>query len=264
MKDAPARKHLGQNFLHDPQIIDKIVESIGPSAGDKLVEIGPGRGAITGPLLDAGVCLTALELDQELAAALPGRFPGADLTVHPVDALKFDFAVLGSGDLRLVGNLPYNVSTPLLFHVLASAAKFRDLHVMLQKEVVLRMAADPGSRAYGRLSVAVGARCRITPLFRIGPGAFKPAPKVDSMFVRLTPDAQVRSQISSEPLFDRVVTQAFSQRRKQLANGLKTLISAAELRELNIDPACRAETLQVADFIGIANALARRESALKR
>jgi 16S rRNA (adenine1518-N6/adenine1519-N6)-dimethyltransferase len=256
MRDARPRKSLGQHFLHDPAIIERILASIDPRAGEHFVEIGPGRGALTGPLLDHRIRLDVIELDRDLAAALPARFDDDQLSVHCADALKFDFHQLDDGPLRLVGNLPYNVSTPLLFHILASSALFTDIHVMLQKEVVQRMAAAPGGRDYGRLTVSLAARCRVERLFDIRPGAFTPPPKVDSSFARLIPDAERLAAIRDPATFDRVVAAAFGQRRKQLGNSLRDWFTGEQLLSLNIDPKRRAETLSLAEFQRLANSLA--------
>ncbi|MDJ0926815.1 MAG: 16S rRNA (adenine(1518)-N(6)/adenine(1519)-N(6))-dimethyltransferase RsmA [Gammaproteobacteria bacterium] len=261
MNTPPPRKRLGQHFLHDQNILDKIVRAIDPRAGEHFVEIGPGRGALTGPLLDRGVNVDAIELDRALAARLPAQFPAAALTVHQGDALKFDFTQLGTRDLRLVGNLPYNISTPLLFHFLDHSTLFRDIHVMLQKEVVERMTASAGTKAYGRLTVALAARCRIEALFVIRPGSFRPPPQVDSAFVRLVPDAARFARIDSPQLFEQIVNAAFSQRRKQLANSLRTMIGPVQLVDLGIDPSRRAETLTVEDYVQLANECAARQQS---
>jgi 16S rRNA (adenine1518-N6/adenine1519-N6)-dimethyltransferase len=246
------RKRFGQNFLHDPRVLERILAAIGAAPGDHVVEIGPGRGALTGPLLQRVRRLDVIEVDRDLAASLAEALPDPRLHIHEGDALRFDFASLGS-DLRLVGNLPYNISTPLLFHLLDYSDHFRDLHVMLQKEVVDRMAAAPGSRDYGRLTVSLGARCRVERLFVIRPGAFTPPPRVDSAFARLLPDPARRARLVSEAVFDRVVSQAFSMRRKRLANSLRGLVDADELSRLGVDPGCRPETLGVEAFVRIAN-----------
>jgi len=256
---GPPRKRFGQHFLHDPGVLDRIIRTIAPAAGDHLVEIGPGRGALTRPLLNQVARLDVVELDRDLAAGLRAELPDPRLHVHQGDALRFDFSALGS-DLRLVGNLPYNISTPLLFHLLGYSECFRDLHVMLQKEVVDRMAAAPGGGDYGRLTVALAARCNVERLFVIRPGAFTPPPQVDSAFARLVPNPARRRLIESEPVFDQVVRQAFSQRRKQLRNSLRGLIDPASLQELGIDPASRPETLDVDAFTRIANRCARQKS----
>ncbi len=253
MKPARPRKSLGQHFLHDQNIIAKIIAGIAPQADEHFVEIGPGRAALTQPLLERVARLDVIEIDRELAAALPQLLNSPKLTVHSADALKFDFSQLGPGPLRLAGNLPYNISTPLLFHILASSKLFRDVHVMLQKEVVTRMTAQPGGRDYGRLTVSLGARCRVESLFDIRPGSFTPPPKVHSSFVRLVPEAGRLASITDHKLFDQVVSMAFSQRRKQLGNSLRGLFSAAQLTALEVDPSRRAETLDVDTFVRLAN-----------
>jgi 16S rRNA (adenine1518-N6/adenine1519-N6)-dimethyltransferase len=251
------RKRFGQHFLRDQNVIRRIVAAMDPRPGEHFIEIGPGEGVLTAPLLAAGVRLDAVEIDRDLAAALPGRCPGP-LTVHRADALDFDFAALaaGPGTLRLAGNLPYNISTPLLFHLLATRAAFRDLHVMLQKEVGDRMAAGAGDPAYGRLSVALAARCRVERLFGVRPGSFWPPPKVDSLVLRLVPHAGNPLGISDFATFDAVVTRAFGQRRKQLGTSLRPLRPEAALRAAGIDPALRPERLPPAGFAALANALA--------
>ncbi len=259
MSYGPPRKRFGQHFLHDPGVLDRIVRSIAPAAHDHIVEIGPGRGALTRPLLSRVARLDVVELDRDLAASLAAELQDPRLHVHQGDALRFDFSALGS-DLRLVGNLPYNISTPLLFHLLGYSECFTDLHVMLQKEVVDRMVAAPGGRDYGRLTVSLAARCRVEKLFVIRPGAFTPPPRVDSAFARLVPEPGRRALIESETVFDRVVTQAFSQRRKRLSNSLKGLVDAASLEALGIDPGRRPETLDVGAFTKIANLCARENS----
>ncbi len=246
------RKSLGQHFLHDRNIIEKIIAAIQPRSDDHFVEIGPGRGAMTLPLLPLVAQLDAIEIDRRLASALTGR---PALTVHTANALKFDFTAVSSlpSSLRLIGNLPYNISTPLLFHILEQACLFQDIHVMLQKEVVQRMTAGPGSRTYGRLSVAIQARCRTSELFTIKPGSFLPPPKVDSAFVRLIPDASIMADVKSEQDFNRIVAAAFSMRRKKLSNCLKGALTPEEIRATGTDPGARAEMLDVDSFIRLAN-----------
>lgn len=251
------RKRFGQHFLRDPNIIHRIVAAIAPAAGEHFVEIGPGEGVLTRPLLAAGVRLDAVEIDRDLAAALPASCPGA-LTVHTADALAFDFAALAAGPagLRLAGNLPYNISTPLLFHLLQVRHAFRDLHVMLQKEVGDRMAARAGDAAYGRLTVALAARCRVERLFLVRPGSFWPPPKVDSVVLRLVPHAGNPLGIGDFAAFDSVVARAFGQRRKQLGTSLRPLLDAAAIRACGIEPALRPEQLPPAGFAALANHLA--------
>ena len=252
------RKRFGQNFLHDPTVIAKIIAAINPQQEDQLVEIGPGQGAITLPLLQSTGRLTVIELDRDLVEPLKMLCTGAgDLTVHNTDALRFDFRELYSGtQLRIIGNLPYNISTPLLFHLLAQHECIRDMHFMLQKEVVNRMAAAPGGGQYGRLSVMLQYRCEVIPLFSIGAGAFNPPPKVESAFVRLVPHAQPPVEVSDEKVFAQLVTQAFSQRRKTLRNALRGLLNEDEISGLGIDPSARAETLPLESFAALANHVA--------
>jgi 16S rRNA (adenine1518-N6/adenine1519-N6)-dimethyltransferase len=249
------RKRFGQNFLHDPGVIRRIVVAIDPQPADHLVEIGPGEGAITGELLARTGTLDAIEIDRDLFAALQTRFGDRGLRLHNADALKFDFRRLAASDgkIRVVGNLPYNVSTPLLFHLLGQAGCIRDMHFMLQKEVVERMAATPGSKTYGRLSVSLQARCVVTPLFDIGAGAFRPPPKVESSFVRLVPYQVPPCPVIDFATFDRVLVQAFSRRRKTLRNALAGLVSAEDLAALGIAPGLRPEQVDVAGFVAIAN-----------
>ena len=246
-----ARKRFGQNFLHDPIVIQKIVNAIAPRPDDHLVEIGPGQAALTIPLLQAAGSMDAVEIDRDLVRIVQEQCaPHGDLTVHNLDALKFDFTRLKTDQrpLRLVGNLPYNISTPILFHLLESRAVIKDMHFMLQKEVVERMAAKPGNKTYGRLSVMLQAYCTVEHLFDIGPGAFKPAPKVDSSIVRLIPLAAPQIDIADQEQFAKIVAASFAQRRKTLRNNLKGLLSGEQIAAAGIDPGVRAETLGVDDF----------------
>ena len=256
------RKRFGQNFLHDPVVIGKIVTAIQPASGERLVEIGPGQGAITLPLLKAAGALTVIELDRDLIGPLQAHCATAgELTIHNADALRFDFCALADGKrLRVIGNLPYNISTPLLFHLLDQHQCIRDMHFMLQKEVVERMASSPGNRQYGRLSVMLQYRCRVTPLFTIGAGAFNPPPRVESAFVRLEPYAQPLAEVHDAAVFARLVSQAFSQRRKTLRNALRELLDVTEIEATGIDPVARAETLGVEDFAALANRLADKQA----
>jgi len=257
-----AKKRFGQNFLHDPGVIRRIIQSIGPEPGQRIVEIGPGQGAITRPLLEAVGELDVVELDRDLIEPL-ARHCGdvGQLRIHNTDALKFDFCSLVEppAKLRVVGNLPYNISTPLLFHLLDQSHCIEDMHFMLQKEVVERMAAPPGNKTYGRLSVMVQVRCRVTPLFTIGPGAFQPRPKVDSMLVRLEPYTAPVVPIEDFEVFSHVVNQAFSHRRKTLRNALRSLLTEAQIVVLGIDPALRPERLDIAQFARLANSACRRD-----
>jgi 16S rRNA (adenine1518-N6/adenine1519-N6)-dimethyltransferase len=249
------RKRFGQHFLHDKQIINRLLRAINPQPGDLMVEIGPGQGALTLPLLKCLGHLEAIELDRELAAYLIELCAAeGDLRLHNGDALAFDFRPLARENqlLRVVGNLPYNISTPLLFHLLAQIGVIKDLHFMLQREVVIRMAAKPGSKDYGRLSVMAQFYCEIEPLFIVKPGAFIPPPKVDSMVVRLMPHRPSLAPDIPHGALSRVVSQAFSQRRKTLANGLKGLIGSANIKALGIDPQQRPETISLEQYLILA------------
>lgn len=249
-----AKKHLGQNFLHERGVIDRIVQAIDPKPGDAIVEIGPGQGALTFPLLDRHGALTAIEFDRDLHAPLlaAARAHG-ELKLVEGDVLDVDFTALaGDRRIRLVGNLPYNLSSPILFHALDHAAAIRDMHFMLQKEVVERMAAPPGSKVYGRLSVMLQAYCTVTPLFTVPPGAFRPAPKVDSAVVRLVPRAADAIGIRDRARFAAIVRAAFGQRRKTLRNALAGTVEADAIVAAGLDPGARAEQLSVADFARLA------------
>ena len=257
-----AKKNLGQNFLHDRGVIERIVLAIDPRPGDRIVEIGPGQGALTFPLLRRHGELTAIEFDRDLLQPLAAaaQAHGA-LSLLNANVLDVDFSALaaggmpGEGLLRLVGNLPYNLSSPILFHVLDHAPVVRDMVFMLQKEVVDRMAAPPGSKVYGRLSVMLQAYCRVEALFIVPPGAFRPPPKVDSAVVRLVPRDASEVGIDDPALFARVVRDAFGQRRKTLRNALSQVCDAAAITAAGIRPELRAEQLPVADFVRLANAL---------
>ncbi len=250
-----ARKRFGQNFLSDPNIIRKIVEAIRPRPDDVMVEIGPGLGAMTDPLLAALKHLHVVEIDRDLIARLHHNYPAERLTVHEGDALKFDFGSLGE-KIRVVGNLPYNISTPLLFHLAAFADQVEDMHFMLQKEVVERMVAEPSSPEYGRLSVMLQYRFAMAKLFIVPPGAFRPAPKVDSAIVRMAPHAELPYPAKDEALLGRIVTAAFSQRRKTLRNTLRDFVAPEDWEALGMDAGLRAEALGVSEFVAIANRLA--------
>ena len=253
-----ARKRFGQNFLHDPGVIARIVAAIAPRRGEHLVEIGPGQGALTFPLLERVGALTAIELDRDLAAWLRTEAPRyGDLTLIEADALTIDFSGLSGQPLRVIGNLPYNISTPLLFHALAHADAIADMHFMLQREVVERMAAPPGSKTFGRLSVMLQARCTVESLLHVPGGAFRPAPKVESAVVRLVPLPATHIAEVDFAALDRVVRAGFAQRRKTLHNALSGLVDDAQLRGLGIDPVARAETLPVAAWLALARTVAR-------
>ena len=255
MHGHTARKRFGQNFLADPHYVARIVDAIDPRPGDNLVEIGPGLGALTGPLIARCGRLAAIEIDRDLAARLAERFPPEALSLHVADALAFDFSTLGER-LRVIGNLPYNISSPLLFHLARFERSIADLTVMLQREVVARMTAEPATPDYGRLTVMLQARFAVRRRFVVPPGAFSPAPKVDSAVARLVPLREARPVIADEALFARAVAAAFAQRRKTLRNALSAVCDERALRAAAIDPAARGETLAVADFVRLANMLA--------
>ena len=254
-----ARKRFGQNFLTDAATIAAIVAAIRPLRGERMVEIGPGLAALTRPLLAAGVRLDAIEIDRDLAGNLR-REMGEALALHETDALKFDFSSLGE-DLRVVGNLPYNISTPLLFHLARYAASIRDVHVMLQKEVVARMVAAPGGADYGRLSVMLQYRFAMEKLFDVPASAFRPTPKVESAVVRLAPLRPLPHAARDEALFARVVAGAFMQRRKTLRNSLAQFDPLAAFAALGIAPGARAQELAVSQYVALANSLAARAGA---
>ena len=262
-----ARKRFGQNFLHDPAVIERIHRAIAVRPGDPVVEIGPGRGAITEGLLAAAGALDVVELDRDLIEPLRLRLAGrGSLRIHNADALRLDLCALAPlpASLRLVGNLPYNISTPLLFRFLDQAHCIRDMHLMLQREVVERIAAEPGGKTYGRLSVMVQTWCTAECLFRIGPGAFTPAPKVESAFLRLIPHRPLPFPLDDPVLHGRIVAAAFSQRRKTLRNSLSALVGPDLLRGVGIDPGLRAEAVDVGGFARIANAAAQVENPIDR
>ena len=245
------RKRFGQHFLHDPGVIRRIIDAVAPETCERLVEIGPGRGALTWGLLERTRRLDAIEIDRDLAAALQAdRRAGSRLHVHVENVLHTDFIALrGSGEpLRVVGNLPYNISTPLLFRLLAQRAALSDMYFMLQKEVADRMAAQPGTKDYGRLTVMLAAVAEVDALFDVGPGAFQPRPKVWSAIVRLRPCPNPRFEIGRDGVLRTLVTTAFSHRRKTLRNSLKGLLDAADIESCGIDPQLRPETLAPAQF----------------
>jgi 16S rRNA (adenine1518-N6/adenine1519-N6)-dimethyltransferase len=252
---APAKKQLGQHFLADTHYVEKIVMAVNPKDGDRLVEIGPGQGAITFPLLRRHPKLTVIEFDRDLIAPLTeAAAPLGELTIVHRDVLQVDFTALAAGGkIRLVGNLPYNISSPILFHALEHAAAISDMTFMLQKEVVDRMAAGPGSKVYGRLSVMLQAWCEVTSLFVVPPGAFRPPPKVDSAVARLVPRDPATIGIDDPKRFAEVVKAAFGQRRKTLRNALNGVIDEAGFATAGVRSDARAEQLEVADFIRLAN-----------
>jgi 16S rRNA (adenine1518-N6/adenine1519-N6)-dimethyltransferase len=248
------RKRFGQHFLHDPRVIARIVTAIDPQPDDAIVEIGPGLGALTAPLAERVRQLHVVELDRDLADRLRAGFRAERLAVHAADALRFDFGALPAG-LRVVGNLPYNISTPLLFRLIAFGSRLRDLHFMLQKEVVDRMVAAPSTSEYGRLSVMLQYRFEMAKLFDVGAGAFRPPPRVDSAVVRMIPRPAAALGARDEQILGRVVTAAFSKRRKTLRNALDGMIDEDGLRALGIEPRLRPENLRVDDYVRIANAV---------
>lgn len=254
MKHVP-KKRFGQNFLSDPDVIRALVEAIRPQPDDIMVEIGPGLGALTQPLLGTLRHLHAVELDRDIIAWMHSHYPADKITIHNIDALKFDFSTLGKR-IHVVGNLPYNISTPILFHLLENVDNIVDMHFMLQKEVVERMVAEPSTPEYGRLSVMLQYRLQMNYLFTVPPEAFDPPPKVESAFVRAVPYDVLPHPAKNEKLLGKVVTAAFAQRRKTLRNTLKGLLDDAGFAELGIDPQLRAENLGVAEFVAIADYIA--------
>ena len=246
-----ARKRYGQHFLADPHYVSRIADAVAPRPGERVVEIGPGLGALTGELIARAGGITAVEIDRDLAARLRERYSPDQLELVVGDALEVDFRTLGS-DLRVVGNLPYNISSPILFHLAAQADALRDLTVMLQKEVVARMTADPGTPEYGRLTVTLGATFAIARLFVVPPGAFRPPPKVDSAVARLVPLRERAPAIADRARFEAVVAAAFSQRRKTLRNAVASLVTPADFSAAGIDAQRRGETLSVAEFVALA------------
>lgn len=254
------RKRFGQNFLVDPQTVTNIISAIHPCKGDHLVEIGPGLGALTRPLLHSLNHLHVVEIDRDIVERLHREFSGRNLTIHQGDALEFDFAALGP-NLRVVGNLPYNISTPILFHLSQFVDSIKDMHFMLQKEVVARMVAAPSTSDYGRLSVMLQCRFEMEQLFIVPPECFRPAPKVESAVVRMVPIGQPLTEASKEALFANIVSAAFSQRRKTLRNTLRNYLKPEDYLTLGIDPGLRAENLSVGQFIAIADYLGSDEVA---
>jgi 16S rRNA (adenine1518-N6/adenine1519-N6)-dimethyltransferase len=249
------RKRFGQHFLTDPGVVDEIVRSIRPSSSDIVVEIGPGLAAITAPLLADAGSMHAIELDRDLAAQLRQRFQGeSKLTIHEADALRFDYSTLGER-LRVVGNLPYNISTPLLFHLLNYRAHIADMHFMLQKEVVARMAAPPGSRTYGRLGIMLGCYFDIEALFDVDRQAFDPPPDVTSAIVRLTPLPEGTYDVRDPAKLSKLVATAFSQRRKTVRNALRKVADEALLESVGIDPSLRPEAIAIAEYVRLSNTL---------
>jgi 16S rRNA (adenine1518-N6/adenine1519-N6)-dimethyltransferase len=255
-----AKKRFGQNFLTDQGVIYSLVEAISPTTDDLMVEIGPGLGALTQPLLNRLNHLHVVEIDRDIISWMESFYPKDKITIHNSDALKFNFSELAklspANKIRVTGNLPYNISTPILFHLLSNIDSIIDMHFMLQKEVVERMVASPSSSEYGRLSVMLQYKLKMDYLITVPPEAFDPAPKVESAFVRCTPHAVLPHPAKDEALFAKIVTAAFGQRRKTLRNTLKGYLDDAGFNQLNIDSQLRAENLSVAQFVSIANFLA--------
>lgn len=258
MRHRP-RKRFGQNFLVDEAVISAIVGAVAPHQRDLVVEIGPGLGALTRPLVERLDHLHVVEIDRDIVARLRAMFPPQRVAIHEGDALKFDFAALGRG-LRVVGNLPYNISTPLLFHLADSAPAIRDIHVMLQREVVERMVAAPSSSDYGRLSVMLQYRFEMEPVLAVPAAAFHPVPKVESAVVRMVPFARLPHRARDEAWLGKIVTAAFSQRRKTLRNALKHYFSTEDLSRLGVDGGVRAQELGIDDFVRLADHAARISS----
>ena len=246
-----ARKRFGQNFLQDHNVIYNILSNIQANSGEHWIEIGPGLGAITEPLLNKNITLDVVELDRDLVGYLNNKFKDQEnFNIHSADALNFDFAALAKDNekLRIIGNLPYNISTPLLFHLLDSAYCIEDMHFMLQKEVVDRICAEPGTKKYGRLSVMIQYYCETELVFDVPPESFDPIPKVMSSIVKLTPHQKPPVEIENIKKLNKVVTTAFSQRRKTIRNSLKKLITEEQIIELDINPTLRAESISLAEF----------------
>jgi 16S rRNA (adenine1518-N6/adenine1519-N6)-dimethyltransferase len=252
-----AKKRFGQNFLTDQAIINSLITAIHPQPDDLMVEVGPGLGAMTQPLIKQLNHLHVVEIDRDIIQWMQGFYPAGKISIHNSDVLKFDFAEIGER-IRVVGNLPYNISSPILFKLLENTDQIIDMHFMLQKEVVERMVAEPSSSEYGRLSVMLQYRLQMEYLITVPPEAFDPAPKVESAFVRCLPYATLPYPASDEVLFAKVVTAAFGQRRKTLRNTLKGLLDDTGFAALNIDPQLRAENLGVAEFVAISNYLAAK------
>ena len=248
------RRRFGQNFLHDPGVIARIIAAIAPQRDEVIVEIGPGLGALTAPLTARLAHLHVIEIDRDLVAQLRERYSPECMSIHAEDALRVDFGQFPA-PLRVVGNLPYNISTPLLFHLAHFAERIADAHFMLQREVVDRMVAEPNQAAYGRLSVALQARFVMEKLFGVASGAFRPAPKVESAIVRMIPRRPAHLDSALEAVFDQIVTRAFGQRRKTLRNALSGLVAATQLEQLGVDPGARGETLDYQTYLRIARIL---------
>ena len=255
------RRRFGQNFLIDESVVEAIVAAIAPRREDCMVEIGPGLAALTQPLLERVARLHVVEIDRDIVTQLRAGFSSERLAIHEGDALEFDFGALGTG-LRIAGNLPYNISTPLLFHLARYADAIRDMHVMLQKEVVERMVAAPSASAYSRLSVMLQYRFGMEALLEVPAAAFRPAPKVESALVRMLPLRPLPNPARDERLFALTVAAAFAHRRKTLRNALKGRFAAADFARVGIDPGLRAQDLPVSDFVRLADDAARRAEVI--
>ena len=256
-REAKARKRFGQHFLHDHAVVRRIVDAIAPRPGELIVEIGPGRGALTFPLLASGCELHVVEIDRDLATSLREQIPRhPNLIVHEADALKLDLAHVAPPphQLRVTGNLPYNISTPLVFRLLAALPRITDMHLMLQREVVDRMVSPPGARAYGRLSVMVQLDCEVERILQVGSGAFSPAPRVESAVVRLCPRPRTALDPASRDRFDAIVRSCFSKRRKTLRNALRGLCDEPMIAAAGLDPRVRPEVLSIDEFIDLTRA----------
>ena len=255
MKKYQTKKRFGQHFLHDQYVIQNIITGIHPREDETLVEIGPGLGALTFPLLDKVNHLHVVEIDRDIIHRLK-EMNDSRLSIYETDALKFDPATIPNPDnqlLRIVGNLPYNISTPLIFHLLESSIIIKDMHFMLQKEVVERITALPNTKLYGRLSVMVQYHCQTENLFKVSPRAFSPPPKVESAVIRLIPWIEKPFVAKDEKSLSQLVNQAFMKRRKTLRNALKDLLSYEQIEQAEVDPTLRPENLSVEDFVNLAN-----------
>lgn len=255
MKKYQTKKRFGQHFLHDQYVIQNIITGIHPEANEKLVEIGPGLGALTFPLLEKINHLHVVEIDRDIIQRLK-NMNDSRLSIHEIDALKFDPTVIENQDnqpLRIVGNLPYNISTPLIFHLLESSCIIKDMHFMLQKEVVDRITASPNTKLYGRLSIMVQYHCQTESLFKVSPGAFNPPPKVESAVIRLIPWTEKPYIANDEKDLSHLVNQAFMKRRKTLRNALKDSLNQEQIEQAGVNPTLRPENLSVNDFVNLAN-----------
>ncbi len=254
-----AKKRFGQNFLHDQNVIKKIINAINPITGEHIVEIGPGQSALTKPLLNYDIKLDVIEIDRELVQLLKTTFPSqSNLTIHENDALNIDYSTFSDKPIKVIGNLPYNISTALLFHLIKFKQYIHNMTFMLQKEVVDRICASPGNKQYGRLSVILQYYCEVDSIFTVKAGAFNPAPKVDSAIIKLSPITNIKHTVNDEILFEKIIADAFNQRRKTLRNTLKSHLSDNEIMSLGIQPSIRAENLSVSQFVDLTNFVAQK------